>query len=68
MAAINDKVYNFRMTTCYVMLTFAFIILTSLGIYFSQVLPSAGGLRQHPCFCFGSKKKQNKQKTSNEKD
>lgn len=50
---INELVYNFRITTCYVMFTFAFVLLSALGIYFSQVLPSAGGFRKHPCFCIG---------------
>ena len=45
MDSINDVVYNFRMITCYVMFIFAFIVLSSVGIYFSQVLPSAGGFR-----------------------
>jgi hypothetical protein len=50
---INELIYNFRMTTCYIMFIFAFLFLSALGIYFSQVLPSAGGFRKHPCFCFG---------------
>ena len=50
---INELIYNFRITTCYIMFTFAFVLLSALGIYFSQVLPSAGGFRKHPCFCFG---------------
>jgi len=64
----NEVVYNFRMQTCFLMFVYAFFILGGLGIYFSQILSSGGGLRKHVCFCIGLRPKARQSKPGSKPD
>jgi len=35
------------------MFVFAFFLLSTLGLYFSQILDTGGGSKKHPCYCIG---------------
>ena len=54
---MNEDIGGFRVTTAFVMLLFAALVFSTMGVYLTSVLPSAGGLRKHPCFCLGSTRK-----------
>ena len=57
MKAAGETMLNYSMKNAYLMMLLSLTVFTILGAYFTQVLASSG-MRRHPCFCLGFKRKQ----------
>ena len=59
-SSVNDEYYNYKVTTCYLMLLLNIIVFLILGIYLDQVFPNEFGKKKHPLFFLKCQTKSNK--------
>ena len=55
---VGDEFFNYKVTTCYLMLLLNMIVFLILGIYLDQVFPNEFGKKKHPLFFLKWSKKE----------